>query len=92
MAINAPVQGTAADAMRVAMNRVFDEVVQGSNDSVRMLLQVHDELVFEIKDEVLEAVVPRIVSLMESVLSDKENHGVPIKVSVKRGPNWADLE
>jgi DNA polymerase-1 len=91
MAINAPVQGTAADVMRVAMNRVFDEVVSGSNDSVRMLLQVHDELVFEIKDEFLGTVVPRIVSLMEGVLDDQEHQGVPIAVSVKQGPNWADL-
>jgi DNA polymerase-1 len=92
MAINAPIQGTAADVMRVAMNRVYEylETEQKLTD-VRILLQVHDELVFEIKNEMLEKEIPKLVALMEGVLIGKETYGVPIKVDVATGPNWADL-
>ncbi len=92
MAINAPIQGTAADVMRVAMNEVYAYLQDGNKfTDVRMLLQVHDELVFEIKNEVLELEIPKLVSLMEGVLRSKETYGVPIKVDVAVGSNWADL-
>ncbi len=93
MAINAPIQGTAADVMRIAMNHVYQAIVRdGQRETVRMLLQVHDELVFEIKNELLATVVPQLVSLMEGVLPIEMTHGVPIKVDVALGPNWADLK
>ncbi len=93
MAINAPIQGTAADVMRMAMNEVYvAEKTAGQLDNVRMLLQVHDELVFEIKNDLLAAEIPRLVGLMEGVLKDQDTHGVPIKVDVAVGPNWADLK
>ncbi len=92
MAINAPIQGTAADVMRVAMNEVYEYLREGNKlDEVRMLLPVHDELVFEIKDELVEKEVPKLVELMEGVLRAKETHGVPIRVDVAIGKNWADL-
>ena len=93
MAINAPIQGTAADVMRVAMNRVYKYLSEENKlDDVRILLQVHDELVFEIKDDLVDKVVPKLIDIMEGVLADKENLGVPIKVDVATGQNWADLE
>lgn len=93
MAINAPIQGTAADVMRVAMDKVYKYLeLENKLDSVRMLLQVHDELVFEIKTDLVDKVVPNLVRLMEEVLVEKEHQGVPIKVDVAVGPNWADLE
>ncbi len=93
MAINAPVQGTAADAMRVAMNKVYEYIVSEKKvDDVRILLQVHDELLFEIKNEVLEKEIPKLVALMEGVLEGYDTRGVPIKVDVAVGPNWAELE
>lgn len=93
MAINAPIQGTAADVMRIAMNEVYQaEKKAGQLDDVRMLLQVHDELVFEIKNELLEKEIPRLVKLMEGVLRDKETFGVTLKVDVALGENWADLK
>ena len=92
MAINAPIQGTAADVMRVAMNQVYGYLKRENKlTEVHMLLQVHDELVFEIKNEVLEKEIPKLVELMEGVLKHKETFGVPIKVDVAVGPNWADL-
>jgi DNA polymerase-1 len=92
MAINAPIQGTAADVMRVAMNEVHDYLVKEKKlVDVRMLLPVHDELVFEIKDEMVEAVIPKLVEIMEGVLRQQETFGVMIKVDVAVGKNWADL-
>ncbi len=92
MAINAPVQGTAADVMRIAMVRVA-EYISGlkQSDDARMLLQVHDELVFEVKETKLKAIIPELVSLMEDVLSVKETLGVPLKADVSVGDNWQDL-
>jgi DNA polymerase-1 len=92
MAINAPIQGTAADVVRIAMDRVYQYLkTENKLNDVKILLQVHDELVFEIKDELVKAEVPKIVALMEGVLADRETYGVPIKVDVAVGPNWADL-
>ncbi|MBY0538765.1 hypothetical protein K2P47_05215 [Patescibacteria group bacterium] len=92
MAINAPVQGTAADAMRVAMNNVYQYITTNKKtDEIRILLQVHDELLFEIKNEVLESEIPKLVGLMEGVLTGYETRGVPIKVDVAVGPSWAEL-
>jgi DNA polymerase-1 len=92
MAINAPVQGTAADAMRIAMNHVYEYVTTSNKtDDIRILLQVHDELLFEIKNEVVENEISKLVELMEGVLEGHETRGVPIKVDVAVGPNWAEL-
>ncbi|KKT78679.1 MAG: polymerase protein [Parcubacteria group bacterium GW2011_GWF2_44_8] len=93
MAINAPIQGTAADVMRIAMNEVYGYLKESQKlGDIRMLLQVHDELVFEIKNELLDKEIPVLVGLMEGVMKGKESFGVPIKVDVAVGPNWADLE
>jgi DNA polymerase I len=93
MAINAPIQGTAADVMRLAMINVFD-YLKTSNllDDVRILLQVHDELVFEIKAGKENEVVPNLVRAMEGVLDKVDTRGVPLKVDVAKGPNWADMK
>ena len=89
MAINAPIQGTGADCMRVAMRQIH-EYIEGlkQSDQVRMLLQVHDELVFEIKDSEVKKVVPELVNIMENALQGKEDHGVPLVADVKVGENW----
>jgi len=92
MAINAPVQGTAADLMRLAMIHVYRHLVDKQlSGRVRMLLQVHDELVFEIKDSELSQIIPQLVALMEGVMNGRETHGVPLKVEVATGANWGEL-
>jgi DNA polymerase-1 len=93
MALNAPIQGTSADITRIAMVRIADDLrKRGKEDDVRMLIQVHDELVFEVKDELIEEEVPHLMTLMESVLTPKETGGVPILVEAKMGRNWEELE
>jgi DNA polymerase-1 len=93
MAINAPVQGTAADAMRIAMNEVFAHIKkERKENAVRLLLQVHDELVFEIQADTLVEEVPKLSAIMENVLRDHETFGVPIRVDAAVGPNWGELK
>jgi len=93
MAINAPVQGTAADIVRIAMNEVYAYIQENkSQNEVHMLLQVHDELVFEIKRDVRDTHTQNIVAIMEKVLQGKNPNDVPIEVSVSVGKNWGELE
>ena len=92
MAINAPVQGTAADVMRIAMNQVYGYIQKEKlENEVHMLLQVHDELVFEIKSNEVDVHTKKLVAIMEGVLTDEESTGVPIAVSVAVGKNWGEL-
>lgn len=92
MAINAPIQGTQADIIRVAMVRIAAYIEElGLTGEVKPLLQVHDELIFEIKTEKLVAVIPSLCELMTSVLSAEQTKNVPILVEVKVGTNWEEL-
>lgn len=89
MAINMPVQGTSADLIKLAMIRVEEAIhAEGSGDEVKMLLQVHDELLFEIKDNRMEYWIPKIRKIMEEVWELK----VPLTVDAKYGLNWADMK
>lgn len=92
MAINAPIQGTAADIVRIAMVRIAEYLEKEKlGDSVRMLLQIHDELVFEVKKGEAEKHIPKLLEIMEGVLEGKETFGVPIVAEVKVGQNWAQM-
>lgn len=82
-AINAPIQGTASDLMKMAMIDVQRAVVQDKIE-VNLLLQVHDELIFEGLPEVLEMNATRIRAIMENVAKFK----VPLKVNSSIGANW----
>ncbi len=87
MAINMPVQGTQADLIKLAMIEIAHELPKLSPKS-RMLLQVHDELVFEIPSKEVHTLAPKLVALMEGV----EKIGVPIVVDAKVGTNWDEME
>jgi len=93
MAINAPIQGTAADIMKIAMREIDLYLKEEKLEKqVHMLMQVHDELVFEIKREIAGKVIPRIKDIMESVLGDKQSKGVPIVANAKVGDNWGEMK
>lgn len=83
-AINAPMQGTAADIIKMAMIQVDDWINSVDNDDVAMIMQVHDELVFEIKQETLDSSVATIVELMEQAAT----LAVPLQVEAGNGENW----
>jgi len=92
MAINAPIQGTAADIVRIAMVRIAEYLEKEKvGDDVRILLQIHDELVFEIKAGKVEQYTPKLLEIMQNVMNDKETFGVPIEAEVKVGNNWAEM-
>ncbi len=82
-AINTPVQGSAADLIKVAMINIDSELVK-KKLSARMILQVHDELVFEVPADELEKVKKLVKEKMEKVIPLK----VPVKVDIKTGKNW----
>ncbi len=93
MAINAPIQGTSADIIKIAMVRIFDYIKKGGLSSdVFLLLQVHDELVFEIKEGVLKDVVPKLEHIMQNVISLEEMKGIPLVVNGEVGDNWGQTE
>lgn len=93
MAINAPNQGTAADIIKIAMIHVDEYLKQERLESdVRLLLQVHDELVYEVVREKVAAVSEKIKEIMESVLPLADTKGVPMIVDVSHGPNWGEME
>ena len=83
MAINTPIQGTAADQIKKAMINIHERLNQEGFRS-KMLLQVHDELVFEVPEEELETVLPMIKEEMEGVYALR----VPLKVDMNKGRNW----
>ncbi len=87
MAVNTPLQGSAADIIKLAMIQLAEELPKVSAKS-RMLLQVHDELVFEVPDKDVAKVAKLAKQVMENVTKLK----VPLVVDVKAGSNWSEME
>jgi DNA polymerase I len=88
MAINTPLQGTAADMIKAAMVKVYDKItLKYKKEDVKMLLQVHDELLFEVKDDLVTECTKEFKNIMENVIKLK----VPIIVDAKFGENWGEL-
>ena len=87
MAINMPIQGAASDIIKIAMNRIDAEMTTRGLRS-KMILQVHDELIFECPAAELDAVREMAVRLMPQSVELV----VPLKIDVKTGKNWGELE
>jgi DNA polymerase-1 len=87
MAQNAPVQGSAADIFKLAMINVSDALAAG-HMSTRMLMTVHDELVFEVPPDEHDAAAKLVTEVMESAAQLR----VPLEVDLGFGPNWADAK
>ena len=85
-AINAPIQGTAADIIKLAMIHI-DQELKARNLKTKMLLQVHDELIFDVPKEELETIMSLIPQLMENAIELK----VPLEVDIRSGNNWYDV-
>ncbi len=85
-AINMPIQGTAADIIKLAMIRLR-RVLEEAGLGARMILQVHDELVLEVPEDEVEAAVPLVREAMEGALQLR----IPLKVDIKVGPNWEEM-
>ncbi|MEC8881992.1 MAG: DNA polymerase I [Pseudomonadota bacterium] len=85
-AINAPMQGTAAELIKLAMIRVH-QLLKDYKDSCYLIIQVHDELVFEIREDMLALLLPKIRDIMCQVV----NLDVPLLVNEKVGDNWGEM-
>ena len=88
-AINAPIQSSAADIIRLAMIKIYDLFISGKIYDAKMLLQIHDELVFESSKNNQHAVEKVVKKAMESI-SSSEHHmfTIPLDVNIKSGNNW----
>ncbi len=86
IAINAPIQGSAADLIKLAMIKI-DESFKKERFKSRLLLQIHDELIFEVYKPELE----KVKSIIKEIMEHSLEISVPIKVNLKTGNNWAEL-
>jgi DNA polymerase-1 len=92
MAVNAPFQGTAADIIKIAMRRIHEMIREkGFANRVFMILQVHDELLFEVEDTLVEEIAADIKRVMEGVLTAEKSLGVVCVAHGSVGNNWADM-
>jgi len=93
MALNAPIQGTQADIIKIAMRTTDDALLKKKLDADAFLIsQVHDELMYEVKTDKVDEVVTLVRGTMEGVLSLKDTQGVPLKVDVEVGQNWGEMK
>ena len=91
-AINAPIQGSAAEIMRLAMIKLEKELNDKKNQKTKMLLQIHDELIFETPKEEIKRISKLIVDEMSSVAkSDQHSFSIPLTVDLNTGENWGAL-
>ncbi|NQY20376.1 MAG: DNA polymerase I [Campylobacteraceae bacterium] len=84
--VNTVFQGSAADLIKLSMNKIHKKY--SSNNEVKMLLQIHDELIFEIKDEIIDEIITDIKNIMINI----HTLTVPLEVSVCIGNNWGELK
>jgi len=87
-AVNFPIQSLAADVIKVAMIDINKLISQSADKQIRMLLQVHDELVFEVQKDKVEYWAKKLMPLMEDAIKLT----VPVRVEAKFGDNWGEME
>lgn len=93
MAINAPIQGTNADIIKIAMKRIDDYLIHHNlSDKAYLILQVHDELVYEIDEKIAPSLVAEIQKIMETVIDPQDIEGIICSVNAHIGNNWGDLK
>ncbi len=93
MAINAPIQGTEADIIKLAMVRI-DEYLRREklSEKVYLLMQVHDELVYEIAEKDVEKIAPALRDIMEKIIPPEDISGIVCTADISVGDNWGQME
>lgn len=93
MAINAPIQGTAADILKLAIIKIDEYLKQKDlQKDVSLLLTVHDELIFEISENKIAEIAPQIRKIMENVINPADIFGIPLLSSSSIGPSWGEVK
>jgi DNA polymerase-1 len=93
MAINAPIQGTNADIVKIAMKRIDDYLTEKQyDDDAQLILQVHDELVYEIRESKAKEIAEEIKNIMESVVRPEDIRGIKLTANAAVGKNWGELK
>ena len=91
-AINAPIQGSASEIMRLAMIRLQKKLLEEKNKKTKILLQIHDELIFETPKTDVKRISKIIIDEMTSVVtSDHHSFSIPLTVDLNTGDNWGSL-
>ena len=91
-AINAPIQGSASEIMRIAMMRLNKRLQEPKNQKTKMLLQIHDELIFETPKSEVNKISKIINEEMTSVAnSEQHSFSIPLTVDLNSGDNWGSL-
>jgi DNA polymerase-1 len=85
-AVNTVFQGSAADLIKLSMNEIYDKYKQ--SDDIKLLLQIHDELIFEIKDDKIEKITKELENIMKNIFT----LNVPLEVNIATGGNWSKLK
>jgi DNA polymerase-1 len=92
MAINAPIQGTQADIIKMAMievNKFLESKKQ--KEEVKLILQIHDEVIYEVDEKVVDEIAVEIKKIMENITTPEQTSNVPIIVEYKTGDSWGGL-
>ncbi len=93
MAVNAPFQGTNADIIKIAMKRIDDFLVEkGYDKDAFLLMQVHDELVLEVRENLAHKIVPEVKRIMETVVDPKDTKGIICAANTAIGQNWGEMK
>ena len=91
-AINAPIQGSASEIMRLAMIRLQKKLLEEKNKKTKILLQIHDELIFETPKTDVKRISKIIIDEMTGVVdSDHHSFSIPLTVDLNTGDNWGSL-
>lgn len=92
MAINAPIQGTSADIIKIAMRNIDDFIKENKLErKIYLILQIHDELIYEIADSLVGEMLAKIKEIMQNIIPPQKISGVPIIANFAVGNNWGDL-
>ena len=92
MAINAPIQGTSADLIKFAMVKI-DQYIKDNKleEKIKLILQIHDEVIYEVDKKVVDKHAPEIKKIMESILSQEKTKGIKLVADYEVGDNWKEV-
>jgi DNA polymerase I len=92
MAINAPIQGAEADLVKLAMIEIEKEIEKSFKGKAFGLMQIHDEMIYEVSDSEVKKFTKKAKEIMEGILTEKQTKGVPIIANISIGSDWGHLE